>query len=722
MNRKYEVEALLRPAVESYSAGVALFAAIAAVFAPHLFMMPPPVAYGSALVLAVFVVYPRSKEALHIIKYQRNLKQLPKYILASKEIPVSQYKLFLGRGFFWEQIHTQRLRDTMKAAAAHYTGTGAFYRWARNKEVAWENTLGLSLLALYFRADVWWNIVRPLPAVGGDPVLHAVEPGEQDMFLNMEDRAGHTLILGTTGVGKTRCAETFLAQDIRRGDVTIVFDPKGDVDLLKRMYAEAKAVGREGKFYIFHLGFPKNSCRYNAIGSFSRTTEVAGRISNQLPKEGNAAAFREFAWRFVNAVARALVALDRRPDYVQIRQHINNIESLFIEYATFSLNRWGDKNWADQVETIRLNIDERNLPFNMRGRKHHVVALWRYLTNLNPGENTAIDQDPVLDGLKMALTYDRTYFDKIVSSLGPLLDKLTTGQIAELLSPDYFDIDDPRPILDWQQVIREGGIVYVGLDALTDTVVSAAVGNSMFADLVSVAGEIYKHGIEDGLTPSSNNKRVPRINLHADEFSELIGDEFIPLLNKSRGAGVNVTAYTQTWSDIEARMGNRAKAGQVTGNFNTLIMMRVKQVETADLLTKQLPEVEIHQLMSVSGVNDSSTPDSGAHFTSRNEDRVTTQRVEMLSINNIMNLPKGQAFALIQGGRLIKLRLPLPKPSGKADLPDNVASLTQEMERSRTTNDQWFAERDTWWTQVIVDGVESATRDVVEPAAQSVTA
>jgi hypothetical protein len=29
-----------------------------------------------------------------------------------------------------------------------------------------------------------------------------------------------------------------IAQDIRRGEVVIVFDPKGDVDLLRRVFAE----------------------------------------------------------------------------------------------------------------------------------------------------------------------------------------------------------------------------------------------------------------------------------------------------------------------------------------------------------------------------------------------------------------------------------------------------------------------------------------------------
>jgi hypothetical protein len=37
------------------------------------------------------------------------------------------------------------------------------------------------------------------------------------------------------------------------------------------------------------------------------------------------------------------------------------------------------------------------------------------------------------------------------------------------------------------------------------------------------------------------------------------------MVNKGGGAGVQVTAYTQTLSDIEAKIGNRAKAGQVIG-------------------------------------------------------------------------------------------------------------------------------------------------------------
>ena len=192
------------------------------------------------------------------------------------------------------------------------------------------------------------------------------------------------------------------------------------------------------------------------------------------------------------------------------------------------------------------------------------------------------------------------------------MEKLTTGKIAELISPDYLDTDDNRPIFEWLEVIRRKGDRLRGPGCADRHDGGSAVGNSMFADLVSVAGHIYKHGVKiqstnrltDGLAT------MPTHLLHADEFNELIGDEFVPLLNKAGGAGFQVTAYTQTWSDVEARIGNRAKAGQVAGNFNTLLMLRVKELATAEMLTDQLPKVEVFTLMSVSGVDDSD-PTSG---------------------------------------------------------------------------------------------------------------
>ena len=706
---RHPVEALLRPPVELWSAVVALATAGIAVLAPWALMMPPGVAYGAALVLAL-LGFVRWRQAWRVLTYQRNLRRLPTYRLRADQVPVSRRKLFLGRGFRWSQKHTQRLRDTIRPEVQQYVQPGPLYHWARRKEVAWEATPLLKWLAAGLRSRAWWNPLKPLPLVGGKPALHAVEPEEQPVWMDIGERVGHTLVLGTTRVGKTRLAEILITQDIRRGDVVIVFDPKGDADLLRRVYAEAKRAGRAEDFYLFHLGYPEVSARYNAIGSFSRITEVATRIANQLPSEGNSAAFKEFAWRFVNIIARALVALGRRPDYQQVRRYINDIEPLFVEYAREHLPEHGEAGWEAAVAEVAANTKERNLPAALRGRHPDAVALMRYLKDQDR-------YDPVLDGLVSAFKYDKTYFDKIVSSVGPLMEKLTTGKIAELISPDYLDTDDNRPIFEWLDVIRRKGIVYVGLDALTDTTVASAVGNSMFADLVSVAGHIYKHGVEgpiDAPNQIDGLAAMPTISLHADEFNELIGDEFVPLLNKAGGAGFQVTAYTQTWSDVEARIGNRAKAGQVAGNFNTLLMLRVKELATAEMLTDQLPKVEVFTLMSVSGVDDSSDPSSGVDFKSRNEDRISVSEVPMLTPAELVALPKGQAFALLEGGQLWKLRMPLPDTSRDPVMPESLAAVANEMERTYITNDQWYRQHETWW-----HAVADATPSVESPATSS---
>lgn len=690
----HPIEALLRPPVELWSTLAALTAAAIVWWAPWALMLPPGASMGAAAGLVLLAAL-RACQAWKVIRYRRSLHRLPLYRLRPDRIPVSTRKLFLGKGFRWTPQHTQRLRDTLRPEVRRYVQPGALYRWARRKEIAWEPRPVRGRVAALLRTRAWWNPLKPLPDLGGNPSLHAVEPREQDVWMNLGERVGHTLVLGTTRVGKTRLAETLIAQDIRRGDVVIVFDPKGDAGLLRRVYSEARRAGRAGEFYMFHLGHPGVSARYNAIGSFTRITEVATRIANQLPSEGNSAAFKEFAWRFVNIIAQALVALGRRPDYRQVRRYINDIEPLFVEYAEDCLHRRVAGDWQGRIRGISAGIKESSLPPSLRGRSVRAVALMLYL------HDEQDLYDPVLDGLVSAFRYDRTYFDKIVSSVGPLMEKLTTGRIAELISPDYLDVADPRPIFEWMEVIRRKGIVYVGLDALSDTTVASAVGNSMFADLVSVAGRIYKHGMQDGLAHAAPGPPglFPAISMHADEFNELIGDEFVPLLNKAGGAGFQVTAYTQTWSDVEARIGNRAKAGQVAGNFNTVIMLRVKELATAEMLTGQLPKVEVFTLMSVSGVDDSPDPASGIDFKSRNEDRISVSEVPMLSPADLVALPKGQAFALLEGGQLWKLRMPLLDTRVEPSLPQNLVEIAGEMECTHASGDLWCHVHEPWWLE-----------------------
>lgn len=683
MSNRYVIEALLRPAVELNTAVVSGMAAYVCVQAPWAVALAPSVSYVTAAGFAALAVT-RTHQGMKIIRYRRNLRRLPRYVMSTKQIPVSHRRLFLGRGFRWTQKHTQRLQDTLRPEVARYLQPNRFYLGARQLEMMTEHRL--PWLGKLLSADTPLNPVRPLPPVGGNPALHGIEPDEKDVTLALGERVGHTVVYGTTRVGKTRLAELLVTQDIRRGEVTIVFDPKGDADLMKRVWAEAHRAGRGDELYIFHLGWPEISARYNAVGRFGRVSEVASRVAGQLSGEGNSAAFREFAWRFVNIIARALVALGERPDYTLIMRYVNNIADIYIRYAEKIIQAQLPA-LQTQIENNQQVLGEDDVPRNMQGQPD-ALRIWAIEVALSSEEGKKL-YDPILDGLRSAVRYDRTYFDKIVASLLPLLEKLTTGKTAELLSPDYQDIDDTRPIFDWEQIIRKKAVVYVGLDALSDSEVASAVGNSMFADLVSVAGHIYKHGINAGLPGGKEGKSL--INLHCDEFNELMGDEFIPLINKGGGAGMQVTAYTQTSSDIEARIGNAAKTAQVQGNFNNLIMLRVRENRTAELLTTQLPQVEIYTKTLVSGHQDTADVNADQDFTSSTQDRVGTVKVPLLEPADIVTLPKGQAFALLEGGQLWKIRMPLP--AGDADdvlMPESIKKIAEEMRRSYHSGESWW--------------------------------
>src|SRR5258708_35544162 len=105
-----------------------------------------------------------------------------------------------------------------------------------------------------------------------------------------------------------------------------------------------------------------------------RISEVATRIAGQLSGEGNSAAFREFAWRFVNIIARALVELGQRPDYLLIQRHVINIDALLIEYTQHFFAKAEPKAWQVIVQ-LEAQLNDKNIPRHMIGPETRVAAI-----------------------------------------------------------------------------------------------------------------------------------------------------------------------------------------------------------------------------------------------------------------------------------------------------------------------------------------------------------
>ena len=99
------------------------------------------------------------------------------------------------------------------------------------------------------------------------------------------------------------------------------------------------------------------------------------------------------------------------------------------------------------------------------------------------------------------------------------------------------------------------------------------------------------------------------------------------MLSMAGGAGVQITAYTQTMADIEAGLGgSRSEAERIVGNFNSLVMLRVRTEDTARVLVQQAGMVDVVELAQTEAVADSSNPESDIDFTSSSSARLATRQ------------------------------------------------------------------------------------------------
>lgn len=656
----YPVENLLREATELYSGITLGLLGALAFYAPHLLLLTNAMGTYAAGSLGVLSLY-RLLQAYRVKRYHRRLIAMPYFAMSTVQVPLSNRWLYIGRGFRWYPRHTQRLHQIKQVENESFMMSGFFYQavsaYCKNHET--------TRLAKVLSVNSWVNPFRPVPEVGGKPYIHGLGNEDVPVYIPQNVRVGHTFVVGTTRVGKTRLASILINQDIRNGDAVIMVDPKGDLDLIRDMYSACVASGRLGDFRIVHLGFPDLSANYNPLKNFDQVSEVATRITDAIAAEGEGQQFAAFAWKYINIIAICLEEMRQPINYSTIDFYKSRLDQLLMAYADTILP---DRlpGYRGAVETIIRENDARvdkygNTYPPMDRAKAVAKFIKQYISDTIAAGNVESLQDQILIDLYDAAIMDKTYYDKITASVGPVLSEINKSNAASI-----FSFKESQCEIELMSAIKHKKVIYIGLDSLTNPNIAQAVGKAFLSDLVSTAGKIYKE--------SDANCRL---NLHCDELSEIIQDSFVKILNKAGGAGFQVTAYAQTKQDLEVALGSKAKAEVTKGNLNTLVVLRVENEETANMLVTVLPKVDVVGHTQVSMVSDTPHGDEGVYFNTTNEDRVQKNAITMLEINDITSLPKGQAFVLTNGGELYKVRIPLPLNDGLA--PVDIKSVIRDI-------------------------------------------
>jgi len=659
---RYAFENLLREPIELHGGVLLAVMGVGVWCFPKVFLLAP----GPKVVAASLIGVLAAKhlwQGLKILRYKQRLIAQKFFLKGVNEFKPHSHQLYIGKGFVWQPIHRQRLHLLNQVKNQHYLRPSKLYQWIDHYARRHPNGMISQLRALP------GSPFQTLPDIGGKPILHGVgSDQERDIYLHQHNRNSHMVVFGMTRVGKTRFMSNTVVQDILNGEAVLVVDPKSDLELLQDMMAACQQAGREEDLLILHAGIPDLSAKYNPLTNFVNVSEVATRVTSAIQAQGEGKQFQDFAWKFLNIVSTCLHEMGEILSYTNLSFYVTRPKQLLYQYCEARLSK-ADEHYRETIESL---MAENSNKFDNKGKKKaditrpEAVKLYvdRYIQEtLDKGDRTIYDS--IIVDLHYAASLGEEYYSKITASLGPVFDKINKTSAREVFS---WEGETDLPIIQLEEVIQKKQVVYIGLDALSNQAMAEAVSQALIADLVTLCGKLYK---------ASPDKKFP-LCLHVDEFSNMVRDEFINLLNKAGGAGIKVSAYTQTVNDLGAIFcTNHHKMKMLLGNFGTVAMLRVANEDTAKTFVDCLERTQTRNVTPYTTTSDKPDTQDGDFFTTQNTDSVQESYQSIIDVNHLFSLPKGQAFVLADGGQLYKIRIPLLKPQG--GLPNTFEEIMQQI-------------------------------------------
>ena len=523
--------------------------------------------------------------------------------------------LWLGLGFRWWPEHSQRLYELMKLD------------WTKLQLPNWLCRLLLPNQALPEEAT-------------GLPIIHGVSDTDESLFRPLKNFEGGLCLCGSTQAGKGVYLSHLVAQAIARGDVVIVIDPKHSSRLKDNILNACRASGRDDPL-TFHPAFPDTGVRLDPMHSFTNATEIASRIRQAFPPNMDES-FANFAWMAINAIAQGLIALEIRPTLPLIAKYVRlGIYDLLEPLLERHAKEFATPDWQKHYFELKEKAGRPPMP-TVSERLMVLVAL--YETELHQ-----VAPDPAIDGLIEVFRHNREHYSKITASLLPILSMLTTGKLADSLSPTLTDPHDTRPVMNLEKVISGGHVLYIGLDSMPNPTVASTLAGIWLADLANIAGRRYNLGLS-----ALNSKRI---SLFIDEVSNVINVPLIEILNKGEESGIQTTCAMQTIADLAHRMGSIEAAHVVLGNLNNLIALRTKDQMTQKFVVETLGKTYIaNQTLFINNrASDNLSPDYHSGLTRQ----MNTELEPIFPPEFLRKLPNCEAIVQVSAGYVYKTRCPI---------------------------------------------------------------
>jgi conjugal transfer pilus assembly protein TraD len=540
--------------------------------------------------------------------------------------------IYLGRSFEWTSDSAQKLYDVRKVSIQKLL----------------PGRLGAMFLSLIY--------MKRIPAKGaiGQYWIHGLcSENDKPLYLTDAQWEGNTCVMGVPGSGKTTLMSALVQQNCLRGDATLIIDPKADKGLENAARAAAKLTGRD--FYMVHLTRMSESVRINPISNFLKVSELATRLASLVPAKSESDPFKGFAWGVINSIAGGIIYMNEwsteenklhlnKPTIAKIRRYVELgsdglVRNVLLTHFRLHINAL-PKDKRDGV--VKKEITD-------------LIALYRTLGRA--------DQHEVVDQLIAMYEHPDVHFEKMIASLKPPLISLSGGELSEILSPDPEENpDDERLIVDSEQIVNEGAVLYVALDALADEFVSGAVGAILLADWASMASARYRR-----MTPEEAKKKL--VHILVDEAGEIVkgggagATGMYQLLSKGRGAGFRCVCFSQAVGDWSTGLGSKEAAFKLLGNTNNKIALRCTDPDTQEFFSSLLGEVPIntanYKIANGSSGNDGDITNYNGGYS----EGLTETETELFTSSMLGGLPNFEYIGILAGQHVVKGRFEIFEPT-----------------------------------------------------------
>lgn len=469
----------------------------------------------------------------------------------------------------------------------------------------------------------------------------------------------HTLITGTTGSGKTTYYKLIILQAALKSQPLIMVDPKNDEELAEWMKMCLSFVDRVESFNYFSLAHPEKSVRVSPITNFTRSGEVANRILSVIQRSDSTSdPFISFANMSLTSILEMMKMCEIKPTLKSLKTQLGSNITALAELVTMAITKVGREmiyeGWFDKELQRRKS--------NMRGKISDPIEVAKICAEIYETNIRQNKQFPDIEGGIQTLMHNREHFQKMILNVMPILSQLTTGFMGDLLSPDTFDpeqLRDERPIVNIKDILSTGGMFYIGLDALADSDTAAAVGSIFLSDITNVAADIYNF-------MNARGEEMANAMILVDEAAEVINDQVIKMLNKSRGAGFCMFIASQGTSDFEARLGSEAKMEQIIVNTNHFTALRTPSPKAQKAIMERVPLTKFKYIMRGHGSAAGADPEQ---ITGSVGERLMEEESELFPAPLLGWLPNLEFFALNQAKMIVKGKVPvLTKPKSPAEI------------------------------------------------------